>query len=205
MKVIFKYSKIYEMALEAVEDKKELKDPDNFPRYSAIADGYEKEINSFIGEVKRKWEEKKNPILKSFSKASGFKWNLKEQTCYVVKTLQINAISDPMTLKCQKDTNLAVGMILHELLHLLIYKNIPEDSEIYKLGMKLFREEGEVFRSHLLPAVLFKCVKEDLKSEYFDELYEKNRVPMAGCLEYVEKLPKISGNAIDWTVKRLRK
>ncbi|MDP7282676.1 MAG: hypothetical protein QF475_03515 [Candidatus Undinarchaeales archaeon] len=176
MKVNFVFSEIYEMMIRAAEKGVYLKDPKENPILLKSVLKDKELMEEFKTKIEQRWRVYTKLMMKSVEKVTGWKW-WDNQDCYVVKEMNtVAGFSDPLTIRYMKDLDNAVGLLFHEMLHLLIAKNVPEDSEVVKLLEEKFESKTPIVQFHILPALIFRAVKNDMKfSEYFENIYEDNR------------------------------
>lgn len=72
-------------------------------------------------------------ILKLISKYSGFEWSEKEPFLNIYLVKNIPSFSHPLTLSLKKDTNLMIGILIHELAHTNM--DFDFDNEVVQEGI----------------------------------------------------------------------
>ncbi len=133
--VIFKYSWIYDQIWRDIGEKsfKEIKIP-------SVED-----VKKYLREVEELWQKDEDRVLVGLSKITGIKWKMEVVSCYVVgRCFPIPAFSDPLTISVYKEKDYFVDVLIHELIHHLLFGNIKE---IYT--DKKYSEESQKTKIHI--------------------------------------------------------
>src|SRR3989344_7137031 len=103
MKVNFKYSQVYDELFSYMSRNK-------FGN-SQILD-----LETFTIQLSNHWKQDENKIIREIEKVSGLRFQ-SNVNCFIVKHLGYRAISDPFTIKVNRDFNYLTAVIIHELVH----------------------------------------------------------------------------------------
>ena len=133
MKVNFFYSEPYDRMLTDM-----LGNP--FPNEQPIIiKKYQKNLESY-------WKKEENKIIKEIEKISNLKCK-SNANCYIVNNMFYDAISNPFTIRIEKDFGRMKSILIHELIHILFVQNsskliklieeVPERQHSYKVHFPL--------------------------------------------------------------------
>ena len=85
-----------------------------------------KEIQIYTRKLQAKWNKILKPVYQTLRKVSQSNWQVKEMKCYVVKNCKYNGISHPLTIRMEKDFDLALDTLIHELIHILVTLDVKK-------------------------------------------------------------------------------
>ena len=157
MKLNFQYSQVYDELLSYMSRN-------NFDNKQIL------ELETFTIQLSNYWNKINNKILKEIEKVSGLKFK-KDVDCFIVKHFGYRAISDPFTIKMNKDFNYLTGIIIHELIHILLKDN----EKILGLVNKKFSSQDNDFKVHFPVLLIERKVIENLFGEkFFNEIMKKD-------------------------------
>ncbi len=157
MKLNFQYSQVYDELLNYMSRN-------NFDNKQIL------ELETFTIQLSKHWNNNHNKIVKEIEKVSGLKFN-SNVDCFIVKHLGYRAISDPFTVKMNKDFNYTTAVIIHELVHILLKDN----QNVLKLINNKFKSEENDFRIHFPVLLIERKIIENLFGEkFFSRIMEKD-------------------------------
>ena len=109
MKVNFFYSEPYDRMLTDMLGN-------SFPNEQPmIIKKYQKNLESC-------WKKEENKIIKEIEKISNLKFK-SNVDCYIVNDMFYDAISNPFTIRIEKDLGRIKSILIHELIHILFVQN----------------------------------------------------------------------------------
>ena len=149
MKLNFQYSQVYDELLTYMSRN-------HFDTSQVI------ELEIFTIKLAKYWQNIHDKIVKEIEKISGLKFN-NNVDCFIVKHLGYRAISEPFTIKMNKDFNYLTAILVHELVHHLIKDN----SKILKLVNTKFAHEENDFKIHFPVLLVERKVIENLFGDKF--------------------------------------
>src|SRR3989344_3610590 len=130
MKLNFQYSQVYDELLSYMSRN-------NFNNKQIL------ELETFAILLSNHFKDKQNKIIKEIERVSGLKFS-GNVNCFIVKHLGYRAISDPLTVKMNKDFNYLTAVVIHELIHILLKDN----QTVLKLVNDKFKYEENDFKVH---------------------------------------------------------
>ena len=133
MKVNFFYSEPYDRMLTDMLGN-------SFPNEQPmIIKKYQKNLESY-------WKKEEDKIIKEIEKISNLKFK-SNVDCYIVNDMFYDAISNPFTIRIEKDFGRMKSILIHELIHILFVQNsqkliklieeVPEKQHSYKVHFPL--------------------------------------------------------------------
>ena len=133
MKVNFFYSEPYDRMLTDMLGN-------SFPNEQPmIIKKYQKNLESY-------WKKEEDKIIKEIEKISNLKFK-SNVDCYIVNDMFYDAISNPFTIRIEKDFGRMKSVLIHELIHILFVQNsqkliklieeVPEKQHSYKVHFPL--------------------------------------------------------------------
>jgi len=133
MKVNFFYSEPYDRMLTDMLGN-------SFPNEQPmIIKKYQKNLESC-------WKKEEDKIIKEIEKISNLKFK-SNVDCYIVNDMFYDAISNPFTIRIEKDLGRIKSILIHELIHILFVQNsqkliklieeVPEKQHSYKVHFPL--------------------------------------------------------------------
>lgn len=106
-----------------------------FVKFQNITKKFQKELNK-----------NQKLILQKIEKYSGYKWKIQHIPVYLVNMTQKPSFADPLTLKFRDNIDLMLILVIHELTHLIIPRNLQS-----KAGWKFSRTVGQSNHSSCRP------------------------------------------------------
>jgi len=149
MKLNFQYSQVYDELLTYMSRN-------NFENKQIL------ELETFTIQLSNYFKDKQSKIVKEIERVSGLKFS-SNVNCFIVKHLGYRAISDPFTVKVNKNFNYLTGVLIHELIHILLKNN----QTILKLVNNKFKHEENDFKIHFPVLLIERKVIENLYGERF--------------------------------------
>ena len=149
MKLNFQYSQVYDELLTYMSRN-------NFDNKQVL------ELETFAIQLSNNFKDKQSKIVKEIERVSRLKFS-NNVNCFIVKHLGYRAISDPFTVKMNKDFNYLTGVLIHELIHILLKDN----QNVLKLVNNKFRHEENDFKIHFPVLLIERKVIENLFGEKF--------------------------------------
>ena len=157
MKLNFQYSQVYDELF-------------NYMSRNSFDNSQILELEAFTIQLSNHFKDKQNKIIKEIEKVSGLKFSINVK-CFIVKHLGYRAISDPFTVKMNKDINYLTAVIIHELVHILLRDN----QTMLKLVNKKFAHEENDFKIHFPVLLIERKVIENLFGEkFFNKIRKKD-------------------------------
>jgi len=134
-----------------------------------------REVKNYIKKIESKWEKISNSVLHALQKIVGNKWREKEIKCYVVKYCKYSGISIPLTLRIEKDFDLAFDTLIHELVHILVSYNFKKYKKIYKkLKQQFQKEDPWVIRHIYINFIELQSLKKLFNQKFIDKVLKRN-------------------------------
>ena len=156
MKLNFQYSQVYDELLSYMSRN-------NFDNKQIL------ELETFTIRLSNHWKNLNDKVVKEIEKVSGLKFN-SHVDCFIVKHLGYRAISDPFTIKMNKEFNYLTAVIIHELIHILLKDN----QKILNLVNKKFNQDND-FKVHFPILLIERKVIENLFGQkFFSKVMQKD-------------------------------
>ena len=129
------------------------------------------ELETFTIQLSNRWKQDENKIIREIEKVSGLRFQ-SNVNCFIVKHLGYRAISDPFTIKVNKDSSYLTAVIIHELVHVLL----RDIQTILNLVNKKFAHEENDFKIHFPVLLIERRVIENLfGAKYYRNYNFQNR------------------------------
>jgi len=122
------------------------------------------EMERFAAGIENLWKKEGNFIRREIEKVSGLKFR-KKVRCFVVKNMDFNAISYPLTIKYNKNMEVIKSNLIHELIHILLRDN----QKILKYVKEKFNYDDSDFKVHFPVLLIQRKVTENLYGKKFFE------------------------------------
>ena len=143
-KLDFFYSYVYDSTLAGLSGKK----------YSNKAQA---EAEEHIKAVRKEFSKYSARVLKDISNISGLKWQKNFIDVYISKYAPYS-LSVPLTIKIYKDAKVSTAILVHELVHNIIFQN--KKRVLYKKLFEDFVDESITTKYHIIEgAILYKLNK----------------------------------------------
>ena len=156
-KLDFIYSYIYDSTLAELSGKE-------------YSNKTQAEAERYIKIVSKEFSKYSKRVLKDISNISGLKWQKQLIDVYISKYAPYS-LSVPLTIKIYKDVNVGTAILVHELVHNIIFQN--EKHIRYKKLFEDFKDESTATKYHVIEGAI---------------LYELNRMlfsdGLGGFFEY---------------------
>ena len=136
-KIKFVYSLPYNRMLAEYENKK-------FEEKK-----FSQEVKNYIKKLKTRWDKISKKVFSALQEITKNKWREKEIKCYVVKYCKYGGISSPLTLRVEKDFDLVIETLVHELAHIIVSYNFKKYKKIQKKLKKQFPKENHWIIRHI--------------------------------------------------------
>jgi len=122
--------------------------------------------------IEKEWKKIGNKIFKSLTVYTNLKWSEKIIKCYFVK----NCIpfSDPLTICPRGNNKETINLLIHELIHILIYQN-RNNKKVQKMWNfldKKYKKESMLTINH----IIVHAVHSKIYLEYFDQKELNNNI-----------------------------
>ena len=115
--------------------------------------------------LEKEWRKIENKILKSLAAYTNLEWSEKTINCYFVE----NCIpfSDPLTICPRKNNKETINLLIHELIHRLIYqnRNNKKVQKMWKFLEKQYKKESRLTINH----IIVHAIHSKIYLEYFDD------------------------------------
>lgn len=161
-KIKFIYSLPYDCMLTKYENK-------NFQERQI------KEIQIYIRKLQAKWNKISKPVYQALRKLSQSDWQEKEIKCYVVKNCKYSGISHPLTIRMEKDFNLILDTLIHELIHILVTFDIKKYKKIEKELKNIFPQENQRATLHIyINFIEYQILKKVFSKKIVDKVIKRN-------------------------------
>lgn len=131
-----------------------------------------KEIVKKMNKLEKEWKEIDNKILRSLVKYTKLSWREKEIPCYFLG--KCIPFSDPLTICSRKNKKDTVNLLIHELIHRLIYQNRNNKNvqKMWKYLEKKYGKESKLTISH----IIVHAIHSKIYIEYFSERERMNNI-----------------------------
>ncbi len=129
-----------------------------------------KEVNMFIEEIKSKWSEVGEEILRTIERV-GFAWKIDKIQCFVVKNLPVQGISIPLTIKVFDNIDFAVYVLVHELVHINFFKEKRYLTILNLLRIK-YKKNMYVIKHVVIYSAVRRVILTVFGEQFFRSVYE---------------------------------
>ena len=156
----------------------------------SYSDNQSSEVKKFLIKVEKDWRKVEKKVIKEIENISKIKFN-GDVTCFLVKNMDYNALSHPLTIKIYNDYDKFNDVLIHEIIHLLLVQNYESAKLLYLLE-RLYPNKDMSFIAHLPLFLIEKKVIENLFGAryYKNVLKEDNNIE--GLKEVWEEANKIN-------------
>lgn len=154
-KIKFYFSPIYNSFFERF-----VKFPDHTKKLSNI-----KEVIKEMKLLEKEWKKIDKKLLRSLAEYANLSWQEKEIQCYFVgKGIPF---SDPLTICPRKNKKDTLSLLIHELIHRLIYQNRNNKNvqKMWKYLEKKYKKESRLTINH----IIVHAIHSKIYMEYFSE------------------------------------
>ncbi|MFA4817499.1 MAG: hypothetical protein WC608_02095 [Parcubacteria group bacterium] len=131
-----------------------------------------KEVIKKMNRLEKEWRKIEKKILKGLVKYTNLNWQKKEIDCYFVG--KCIPFSDPLTICPRENNKETVNLLIHELIHQLIFqnRNNKKVQNIWKYLEKKYRKESKLTISH----IIVHAIHSRIYAEYFSEQEKINNI-----------------------------
>lgn len=137
---------------------------------------YYKEIEKYIKKLKARWEKIDKSVFKTFEQVVGSKWQEKEIKCYVVKHCKYSGISNPLTIKIERDFDYIFDTLIHELAHILVSYELKKYKKIEQKLKKRFPKENQRIINHIyIIFIELQILKKLFSQSFINKIIKKTQ------------------------------
>ena len=134
-----------------------------------------KEIKNYIKKLEPRWNKVSDSICRVLQEIVKNKWREKEIKCYVVKYCKYSGISLPLTLRMEKDFDLVIETLIHELTHIIVSYNFKKYTKIkQKLEKRFPKENSWVIRHIYINFIELQSLKKLFNQKFIDKILKRN-------------------------------
>jgi len=134
-----------------------------------------KEVKNYIKKIESRWNKVSDSVCLALQEIVKNKWREKEIKCYVVKYCKYSGISLPLTLRMEKDLDLAIETLIHELTHIIVSYNFKKYIEIkQKLERRFPKENSWVIRHIYINFIELQSLKKLFNQKFIDKILKRN-------------------------------
>lgn len=128
------------------------------------------ELREYTQKLTLEWRKTERKIIKEIESTAGLKFK-KNVDCFVVKNMGFKAISNPLTLKFNKNIDQLKADLIHELIHVLFLQN---SNKILNLITNFHPEKDHNFQLHFPLLLIQKRVLTNMYGEsFFSSIFKK--------------------------------
>ena len=133
------------------------------------------EVKNYIKKLKTRWDKISKKVFSALQEITKNKWREKEIKCYVVKHCKYSGISLPLTLRMEKDLDLAIETLIHELTHIIVSYNFKKYTKIkQKLEKRFPKENSWVIRHIYINFIELQSLKKLFNQKFIDKVLKRN-------------------------------
>ena len=134
----------------------------------------EEEIKKYIKLFQEKWGKVHPQIIETLEEVTKTKFKTKEIKCYVVEYCLFNGLSEPLTIRMEKDLDYAISTLIHELVHILTKENSEKFDKITNFIKKEFPKEAPRTQRHILVCLIqHEVLKRLFDKKFIKKILEK--------------------------------